>query len=83
MTRYRKTLVQERAQEVNRLHKVLESANVTLAVVATDIVGTSGRDMLAAILAGEQDGGSRTRGRRTRGRWRSWPADGCARSCPP
>lgn len=55
LTRYRKTLVQERAQEVNRLHKVLESANVKLAVVATDILGTSGRDMLAAILAGEQD----------------------------
>jgi transposase len=55
LTRYRKTLVQERAQEVNRLHKVLESANLKLAVVATDVMGTSGRDMLAAILAGEQD----------------------------
>src|SRR6185437_12907490 len=53
LTRYRKTLVQERAQEANRLHKVLESANVKLAVVATDILGTSGRDMLAAMLAGE------------------------------
>jgi hypothetical protein len=55
LTRYRKTLVQERAQEVNRLHNVLESANVKLATVATDILGTSGRDMQAAILAGEQD----------------------------
>jgi transposase len=55
LTRYRKTLVQERAQEVNRLHKVLESANLKLAVVATDVLGTSGRDMLTAILAGEAD----------------------------
>src|SRR5215468_12079904 len=55
LTRYRKTLVQERAQEVNRLHKVLESANLKRAVVATDVLGTSGRDMLAAIWAGEAD----------------------------
>ena len=55
LTRYRKTLVQERAQEVNRLHKVLESANRKLAVVATDVLGASGRDLLAAILSGEED----------------------------
>src|SRR5262245_30868121 len=51
--RYRKTLAQSRAQEVNRLHKVLESANLKLGAVATDVLGASGRDMLAAILAGE------------------------------
>lgn len=55
LTRYRKTLVQERAQEANRLHKVLESANVKLGTVASDVLGVSGRDMLAALLAGEQD----------------------------
>jgi len=55
LTRYRKTLIQERAQEVNRLHKVLETANLKLASVATDILGASGRRMLEAILAGEQD----------------------------
>jgi transposase len=59
LTRYRKTLVQERAQEANRLHKVLESANVQLGAVASDVFGTSGRAMLAALLAallsGEQD----------------------------
>jgi transposase len=55
LTRYRKTLVQARAQEVNRLHKVLESANLKLGAVATDVLGASGRDMLAAILAGEAD----------------------------
>ncbi len=55
LTRYRKTLVQERTREVQRLHKVLESANVKLAVVATDVLGKSGRDMLDAIIQGEQD----------------------------
>ena len=42
--RYRKTLVQERADEVNRLQKVLETANVKLASVATDVLGKSGRE---------------------------------------
>jgi transposase len=55
LTRYRKTLVQERAQEVNRLQKVLESANIKLAAVASDVVGASARRMLEALLAGEED----------------------------
>jgi transposase len=55
LTRYRKTLVQERAQEVNRLQKVLESANIKLAAVASDVVGASARRMLEALLAGEAD----------------------------
>ena len=55
LTRYRKTLVEERTAEVNRLHKVLESANLKLAAVATDVLGASGRDMLAALLGGERD----------------------------
>lgn len=55
LTRYRKTLVQERAQEVNRLQKVLEGANVKLAAVATDVLGKSGRQMLEALSGGEVD----------------------------
>ena len=55
LTRYRKTLVQERAQEVNRLHKVLEGANIKLAAVATDVLGKSGRDMLTALVEGTTD----------------------------
>jgi transposase len=39
LTRYRTTLQQERAQEVQRLHKVLESANIKLAAVASDVLG--------------------------------------------
>jgi transposase len=55
MMRYRKSLVRDRAQEINRLHKVLESANIKLAAVATDILGVSGRLMLEALGTGEED----------------------------
>lgn len=55
LTRYRKTLVQERASEINRLQKVLESANLKLAAVASDILGKSGRDMLDAVVDGQED----------------------------
>jgi len=55
LTRYRTSLVQERSAEVNRLQKTLEGANIKLAGVATDIMGKSGRDMLAALVAGRTD----------------------------
>jgi transposase len=55
LTRYRKTLVGERAQEANRLQKVLETANIKLAMVASNVLGVSGRQMLLALLGGQQD----------------------------
>jgi transposase len=55
LTRYRVTLVQERARVVNRLQKVLEQANIKLASVATDVMGVSGRQMLEALVGGESD----------------------------
>ena len=55
MTRYRTTFVRERATLVNRVQQVLESANLKLASVATDVMGLSGRAMLAAIVAGQDD----------------------------
>ena len=55
LTSYRTALMQERSAEVNRLQKTLEGANIKLAGVATDIMGKSGRDMLAALVAGETD----------------------------
>jgi len=55
LTRYRTSLLQERSAEVNRLQKTLEGANIKLAGVATDIMGKSGRDMLAALVAGQTD----------------------------
>ena len=55
LTRYRTTLMRERAQEVLRVQKLLEGANLTLAAVATDVLGRSGRAMLEALVGGEQD----------------------------
>jgi transposase len=54
LTRYRATQVRARAKEVSQLLKTLESANLKLASVATDPVGVSGRQMLAAVAAGEE-----------------------------
>ena len=55
LVRYRKTLVQQRADEINRLQKVLETANIKLTSVASDVMGKSGRDMVEALLAGVSD----------------------------
>jgi len=57
LTRYRVSLVQETNRIANRIQKVLEDANIKLASVATDALGVSGRAILAAMLAGEQDAG--------------------------
>ena len=57
LTRHRVKLVQERARVVNRVQKVLENANIKLASVASDVMGVSGREMMAALVAGETDAG--------------------------
>ena len=56
LTRYRTKVVQQRAQVINRVQKVLEDANIKLSSVATDVLGVSGRAMLDALIAGETDG---------------------------
>lgn len=55
LTRYRKRQIEDRAQEVNRLHRLLEDAGLKLATVMTDIMGVSGRAMLDALLHGTTD----------------------------
>jgi transposase len=55
LTRYRTSLVQERSAAANRLQKTLEGANIKLASVATNILGKSAREMLAALVAGSTD----------------------------
>ena len=55
LTRQRTNLVQDRVTVVNRLHKVLEWANIKLTSVATDVTGVSARAMLEAILQGQVD----------------------------
>ncbi len=55
LTRYRKSLIDERVREVNRLHKLLQAANIKLSSVASDVMGMSGRMMLEALLEGKTD----------------------------
>jgi len=55
LTRQRAQLVAEKSAAANRIQKVLEDANIKLACVASDVLGVSGRDMLEAIIAGEED----------------------------
>ena len=55
LTRYRIDLIGERGREKNRVEKLLEDAGIKLSVVASDIFGVSGRDMLDALVAGERD----------------------------
>ena len=55
LTRYRRTLTQERTREKQRAEKLLEDAQVKLSSVISDIFGASGRDMLAALIAGQRD----------------------------
>lgn len=53
LTRYRRKLVESRATERNRLLKLLETANIKLSSVATDVFGASGMLMLRALVKGE------------------------------
>jgi transposase len=55
LTRYRADLIAARTAEKNRVEKLLEDAQIKLSVVASDIFGVSGRDMMAALIAGERD----------------------------
>jgi transposase len=55
LTRQRRQLIQAKAAVANRIQKVLEDANLKLASVATDVLGVSGRDMLRAVIAGQDD----------------------------
>jgi transposase len=55
LTRTRKQLVREISQHTLRIQKVLESANIKVASVLSDVLGRSGRAMLEALIAGESD----------------------------
>jgi len=55
LTRYRSDLVGVRTAEKQRVEKLLEDAQIKLSVVASDIFGVSGRDMMAALIGGERD----------------------------
>jgi transposase len=55
LTRYRKKLIQNHTAECQRIQKVLEDAGIKLDSVASEVLGVSGRAMLAALIAGERD----------------------------
>src|SRR5260370_40829879 len=55
LTRHRAQLQDEHTRVANRVHKVLEDANIKVGAVASDLLGKSGRKMLRALLAGERD----------------------------
>ncbi len=55
LTRTRSSLVRERVNLVNRVQKTLEGANIKLASVATNVMGVSGRAILAALIDGHSD----------------------------
>jgi transposase len=55
LVRYRRSIIEERARQHNRIQKVLEGANIKLGSVVSDIMGVSSKDMLQAIANGEDD----------------------------
>lgn len=55
LTRQQTKLVQQRNAVDNRIQKVLETANIKLGSVASDVLGVSGRKMIEALIAGEKD----------------------------
>lgn len=55
LTRHRAQLTNEHTRVANRVHKLLEDANIKLGAVASDVLGKSGRAMLRALARGEED----------------------------
>ena len=55
LTRYRVDLITARTAEKQRVEKLLEDAMIKVSVVVSDVFGVSGRDMMAALVAGERD----------------------------
>ncbi|MBE1494625.1 transposase [Amycolatopsis lexingtonensis] len=55
LTRYRRTLIQDRTREKQRLEKLLEDAQIKLSSVISDILGVSGREMLEAMIGGQRN----------------------------
>ncbi|PEJ56781.1 IS110 family transposase [Bacillus sp. AFS002410] len=55
LVRYRRSIIEERSRQLNRIQKVLEGANIKLGSVVSDIMGVSAKEMLNAIADGEED----------------------------
>ncbi len=55
LVRYRRSLIEQRAHEVQRVHKLLEAANIKLEDVISDVMGVNGRRFLTAMLEPDYD----------------------------
>lgn len=55
LIRYRRSLIEERSRELNRVQKVLEGGNIKLSSVASNVMGVSGRAMIEAMISGVED----------------------------
>jgi len=55
LIRYRRSLIEERSRELNRMEKVLQGANIKLSSVVSDISGVSSRSMIEAIISGIEE----------------------------
>jgi transposase len=55
LVRYRRSVIEERSRELNRIQKVLEGANIKLGSIVSDIDGVSAREMLEALVSGSND----------------------------
>lgn len=53
LTRYRKKILQDTTQEKNRIHKVLQDANIKITTYISDIFGVSGRNIIGSLIDGE------------------------------
>jgi transposase len=69
VTRYRVDLIEARTAEKQRVEKLLEDAQIKVSVVASDLFGVSGREMMAALIAGQTN--PKTLAQLARGRMRA------------
>lgn len=55
LIRYRRSIIEERARELNRVQKILEGANIKLSSVVSRIDGVSSRAMIESLIEGKED----------------------------
>ena len=55
LTRYRRSVIEERGRETQRLHKVLEDAGIKLSSFTSHVLTKSGREMIDALITGQRD----------------------------
>ena len=54
-TRYRKSLVEERARGLNRLQKMLEGANIKITSILSNVFGVTSRNLIEFVLENDEE----------------------------